>query len=249
MKLLEWRRLAILIMAVNGIRKQWHGSTCVQKDTNTYLVTNAYPESDFCLFSIATWGSCFSDEMVLVFCRLSQLCKSSNHPVVWVFKLSFSFFLVRKPNFGFVTAGSNWSNLAAIVGGCKVNEEDLERSINSVWGFIHVIPDIAPIGSCIWSSVSSVGDRYPMTQLIEGNISESDYCSIKLFPFDPIRRSWTNTASDPTPKTGRWNSGYNLAGGRGKGSCDGRRAWGKREQKKKGQMGKEKHSNIRKWGQ
>lgn len=69
----------------------------------------------FFLISIATWGSvafpvwerasCYklgavrqcttaeTGEMAQVFWGLPQLRKSSNHPVVWVLKLSFSFFL------------------------------------------------------------------------------------------------------------------------------------------------------------
>lgn len=42
--------------------------------------------------AIRQWTSAEThDMMVQVFCRLSQLWKSSNHPVAWVFKLSWFF--------------------------------------------------------------------------------------------------------------------------------------------------------------
>lgn len=110
---------------------------------------------DCFLISISTWGCCFSD--VRTGCLLQvrghkakYVCRNwldeasgfsgdtcENHqPTLWCESSSYLVFLVKKPNFGFVTAGSNWSNLAATVGGAKMSiPTKFLRTIHLIWGW------------------------------------------------------------------------------------------------------------------
>lgn len=147
-----------MTMTVSGSTKQQYGSTCKHKLwtlCDTHLVTFAHPgtfhvsslfhppqflQPRKCHFPGVRmhhkWRAmrqCTSSETgeMIVFCGLSQLWRSSNHLVVCVFKFFvFCFsFLVMKPNFGFVTAGPYWSNLAATMGGAKMrNPQRVQES-------------------------------------------------------------------------------------------------------------------------
>lgn len=150
------------------------------------------------------------ESTVQVFRRLSQFWKPSNQ---WLHVI---YFLVKKPNFGFVPAGSTWSNLAATVGGPKLS-----------WGQnnpINLKKD-QPSLRFSWPSLSSVGARK--------NIPWATKQPVPLYyPPNSTHRSrrkrWIRSNSDNE----RWNSGYNPEGGKMR--CDGGVVKSKRRMKKTG---------------
>lgn len=115
---------------------------------------------------------------------------------------SYLIFLVKKPNFGFVNAGSNWSNLAATGG-----SSSKAMSRYSSYKKLQVLGVFCRC-QIKYTTNHCIGRKFKWNRLLQ----------YKLFPFNPIQRSWIKGCVRSNSKTMKqW-----LQSG-GKGICDGRR--------------------------